>query len=332
MSVAGRVALIAVDWGSTRLRVSAVGADGAVHRHETTDQGILGLGRVRQGETLRGALAPMCAAYPDVPVVAAGMIGSRNGMVETVPVALPATVADVAAGMATLVLDDLTTVRISPGLTDRSADPVDLIRGEEVQVLGYLADHPGESDAVLVLPGTHSKWVTVHRGAIVGFRTFLTGELYAQLRGTPSLRPTVDRGADPAGFDWFGAGLRLADLDGGLLRQLFAARSRMLASRLGADEMAELLSGLVIATEIAGARQAGLLVADRAPVVIADPALAQHYRQAFAAAGIDVAIAQGDVFGRGIAAIAARLAAADIPSMPRDRSSAARSRKESHHG
>lgn len=299
------VAFLAVDWGSTRLRVSAVAENGSVARGETLDFGILGLDRAQQRDRLRIALRPFRTEYPAAPVVAAGMVGSRNGMIETTPVTLPATVADAARAMVPVVVDHDTTVLVCPGLVDTSADPTDLIRGEEVQVFGWLADHPDHDHAVLVLPGTHSKWVEVQGGAVTRFRTFLTGELYARLLETPSLRPDAELHRDGASSDTFAAGVHLAGRPGGLLHHLFAARSHMLAHRLTERQMADLISGVVIGDEIDGALRAGLLAAGSRPIVIADHDLARRYHSAFASAGIDAEIERGASFGRGIASIAA---------------------------
>jgi 2-dehydro-3-deoxygalactonokinase len=326
------VAFLAVDWGSTRLRVSAVAENGSVVRGETLDVGILSLDRAGQRERLRAALRPFRTEYPAVPVVAAGMLGSRNGMIETTPVRLPATVADAARAMVPVVVDDATPVLVCPGLADTSADPIDLIRGEEVQVFGWLADHPDRDRAVLILPGTHSKWVEVQAGAVTRFRTFLTGELYARLLETPSLRPDAELDRDDANGETFAAGVHLAGRPGGLLHHLFAARSHMLANRLTERQMADLISGVVIGDEIDGALQAGLLTAGSRPVVIADDNLARRYHSAFASAGIDAEIEHDAIFGRGIASIAACRSAGTANSASRDRQATRSMYEESHDG
>ena len=55
------------------------------------------------------------------------------------------------------------------------------MRGEETQILGVLAAS-GRGDGLFVLPGTHSKWARVEAGRIVGFATFMTGEVFAALK------------------------------------------------------------------------------------------------------------------------------------------------------
>ncbi|PMU87476.1 2-dehydro-3-deoxygalactonokinase, partial [Pseudomonas sp. GP01-A4] len=66
---------------------------------------------------------------------------------------------------------------IVPGLAvNQPGRPGDVMRGEETQILGA-----GVRDGILVLPGTHSKWATLEAGRVTGFRTAMTGELYAVL-------------------------------------------------------------------------------------------------------------------------------------------------------
>ena len=305
MTATPTVAFLGVDWGSTRLRINAVAEDGSVIRRETLDVGILGLDRARQRDRLRAALGPFRAEDPAAPVLAAGMLGSRNGLLETIPVTLPATVTDTAGAMMPIAIDEAASVLVCPGLADPSADPTELMRGEEVQVFGWLANHPDHDHAVLILPGTHSKWVQVTGGAVTRFRTFLTGELYARLLGAPSLQPDAELHGDSANDDTFTSGVHLAGTPGGLLHHLFAARSHMLTNRLTERQMADLISGILIGSEINGALRAGLLTVSSPPIVIGDHDLAWRYQRAFASIRIDAAIEDGAMFGRGIAAIAA---------------------------
>src|SRR3546814_4789014 len=56
------------------------------------------------------------------------------------------------------------------------------MRGEETQVLGALAALPA-TGGLVCLPGTHSKWVRVEDGALQGFATYMTGEVFDLLQG-----------------------------------------------------------------------------------------------------------------------------------------------------
>lgn len=301
MTAGPDVRVIAIDWGSSRLRISALDHDGGIVRVASSAHGILLTPRSEQRARLIEALAPFREAWPDAPIIAGGMIGSRNGLTESVPVSLPAGAAEIAKGIAPLTIDAGTIALLTPGLADDTAQARDLIRGEEVQIVGWLAEHPAVQDATLVLPGTHSKWVRVVHGRIETFRTFLTGELYGQVIGSPSFSgpggigpASGDASADPA----FRDGVRQGCSAEGLLHDLFATRTRALAA--GAEfAVGDYLSGLIVGYEIAEARGRGLLPADGAVVLLSEGALNEIYRAALGLCGIEPQTARADSFGQG---------------------------------
>ncbi len=75
-------------------------------------------------------------------------------------------------------------MRIIPGLRCAGLTGApDVMRGEETQVLGWLAQHPDRQQGrhLVCHPGTHAKWVVVEDGRIVRFVTAMTGEMFAVL-------------------------------------------------------------------------------------------------------------------------------------------------------
>ena len=62
-----------------------------------------------------------------------------------------------------------------------------------------LRDARAVPDAGLLigLPGTHSKWVGARNGQVTHFDTFMTGEVYAALRGHTILGRTMSDAAAP---------------------------------------------------------------------------------------------------------------------------------------
>ncbi len=82
-------------------------------------------------------------------------------------------------------------LRIIPGLLQRQGLP-NVIRGEETQVIGVIDSLPDIMDDLLVgLPGTHSNGCARATAASVEFDTFMTGEVYAALRGHTILGRTM---------------------------------------------------------------------------------------------------------------------------------------------
>ena len=95
-------------------------------------------------------------------------------------------------------VDARLSVHVVPGLKQET--PADVMRGEETQIAGFLAQEP-QFDGVLCLPGTHTKWVRVSAGEVVSFQTFMTGEMFALLSGQSVLRHgTAGDGWDAAAF------------------------------------------------------------------------------------------------------------------------------------
>ena len=123
------------------------------------------------------------------------------------------------------------------------------MRGEETQVFGVLAAMGG--GGLACLPGTHSKWVRVEAGRIIGFTTHMTGEAFGALRGHTILGRMMREGpADGAPFD---AGVRRSGDAGGLLHHIFGARALVLAGRLAETDAAAYLSGILIGHEVRAA-------------------------------------------------------------------------------
>jgi 2-dehydro-3-deoxygalactonokinase len=272
--------LIGLDWGTSSLRAMLFDGEGNVHETRHRAWGI----RHLPDGGFDAALASICAGWPACPMLAAGMVGSRQqGWREAPYVDTPADVHALAANLATLQAADERCIHIVPGVRDIAAP--DVMRGEETQVIGALELQQHIEGTPLVLPGTHSKWVNVSEGRITRFATLMTGELYALLRrhsilgaGLPDV--TVGERAD-ASFD---DGVRAARASGaaGVLSRLFSARALMLDGRLAAAAVPDYLSGLLIGEEWRAALAAGWLDSDKAPVLIGDEALCLRYRRAAA--------------------------------------------------
>lgn len=181
------------------------------------------------------------------PVLACGMVGSRQGWVEAPYRAVPC--AALAEGLVRAPTRDLRlAVHVVPGLSQ--AQPADVIRGEETQVAGFLVRNPGW-DGVLCLPGTHSKWVHVSAGEVVSFQTFLTGELFALLSSQSVLRHAM-AGWDARGFAE-GAEMGFERPDR-MMARFFALRAEALLHGLDPGMARARLSGLLIGAELAAAK------------------------------------------------------------------------------
>jgi 2-dehydro-3-deoxygalactonokinase len=284
-------ALIAVDWGTTRLRAMLLDGGGRILAERASDDGI---GSVPAGGH-EAAFTRLVAEWPVVPAIMAGMVGSRQGWREAVYAACPASPEAIAAGILRIADAGGRPVAIVPGVMVRSADrDGDVIRGEETQIVGLLAAEP-DFDGVVVLPGTHSKWATVTDGAIADFQTFLTGEMFGLLSRQSFLRHSVKEGApELAALPDFALGVERTVADGlPFLAAIFSVRARQLLDGVDPEHNLAYLSGLVIGGEIAAARDTGRLWQGRALRIVGSRSLARAYASAFAIAGYDAEALDG---------------------------------------
>lgn len=280
---------IVLDWGTTSFRAILVDRHGEVLARQENGAGIASVAEGGFAAVLEEALAPWRASHGVLPIVAAGMIGSRNGWVETPYVPTPATADDIAAGCRRVDLGGGETVTFVPGLTDPTAIPFpDVMRGEETQLVGFGL----QVDAIIVLPGTHSKWSRVGAGRIQRFQTFVTGEMFDLLsRHSFVARAAAPRpgGLDRASFD---RGLDAAREEearaGGLLARLFGLRTGWLSGALASAEMTGYLSGLVVGWEFAEARRAGWFTQGDAVAIVGDEDMVEIYRRAGEAFGLAI--------------------------------------------
>jgi len=287
--------MIAVDWGTSSFRAYRVDTDGRIIDRRSAARGILS---VAPGE-FAAVLSEEIGAWLDhetSAVFMSGMIGSRQGWKEVPYLPCPVDLDTIARACAEVDWDRGRRVFIAPGLSCRDAQGVpDVMRGEETQIIGAI-DELGP-DAVVCLPGTHSKYVRVRDRRIVDFTTHMTGEAFGVLWRHSILGRLGDTEAvdDDTAFD---AGVDRSADGQGLLHHLFGVRSRGLFGEMPASSLASYLSGILIGHEIRAA-------APPAPVaVIGEAVLVRLYCRAFARCGIPSRPVAGEPAPRGLWAIA----------------------------
>ena len=105
-----------------------------------------------------------------------------------------------------------------PGVALRG-ERFDVMRGEEVQLLGSVASGEIAADCLVCHPGTHNKWVRVSEGRIESFRTVMTGELFNMLRTGASCRTSSPNPPSPG--EAFCDGVRRGLSGSGITSELF---------------------------------------------------------------------------------------------------------------
>ncbi len=293
-------ALIALDWGTSSLRAYLISKEGRLLSKHESDLGIMKVPEQDYAAALAAILAGPLAFHEPLPIIAAGMITSRQGWCETPYLPCPATLTALAEGLLKAAVGDRLEVYFVPGLSfDPPSAWPDVMRGEETQVLG--AFDTGAPLKVFVLPGTHSKWVRMDAAAVVWFRTFMTGELFATLKDHSILGKLMAAG--PPDDNAFDEGVTRGLSGDGILASLFSARSLALFDRLPAAAVEDYLSGLLIGGEIAEMRALDIA----GPVgIIGGAELGARYQRALNAAGFRVRETMPDAAATGLYRIAAQ--------------------------
>ena len=261
---------IAVDWGTTNRRAYLIDASGRCVEEFEDGKGALS---VPKGE-FPAAAAEIRTRLGDLPMLLAGMAGSNRGWIDAPYLPCPA---DIDALVKNLVWAGERAALI-PGLSYVGDVRADVMRGEEVQLLGAIATGEVPADALVCHPGTHNKWVVIEGGQIVSFRTVMTGELFNLLKqhsiigdplqGEVAVNEAFQRGA--------AHGIENEDLQS----ELFAIRARWLLGKAEPEACASYASGLLIGSDV----KIGL-TDHKDVMVMGRPALTRLYAAAIERAG-----------------------------------------------
>lgn len=235
---------LGIDWGTTNRRGYVVEA-GRVIREREDDLGILEV--AKSGIGFERALAELRTALgcDDGLVLMGGMVGSNRGWIEAPYVACPASLDDLAANLAWV---EPGKVAIVPGLSFLDHPLADVMRGEEVQILGAVATGELPAKGLVCHPGTHNKWIEVSDGRIEAFRTVMTGELFNLLRKHSILSDLLATEAEPGAAFRAGVDHGLANAD--LTAELFQVRARVLLGQGAREDAASYVSGLLIGNDL----------------------------------------------------------------------------------
>ncbi|MCX8506905.1 MAG: 2-dehydro-3-deoxygalactonokinase [Alphaproteobacteria bacterium] len=314
---------IAVDWGTSRLRAYAMrhraaGEGGLSAQQLCLDEIIseFGAGKIQPDqydEKLYALIAPWLAdrnTNTPLNILICGMAGARGGWCEAGYLECSdyqSIYAETALTQPKLSTKSSQFYKawIVPGL--KQSNPPDVMRGEEMQILGWMAQQAAQfaqADQIkMILPGTHSKWVTLSRHSgqknaqadgvfahdaaaeffwqIDHFTTYMTGEMFHLFTEHSLLKrslPDADAAQIPFDPHWFLRGIEMASTKG-LAASLFGIRAQSLLHNETPYKLRDYLSGLLIGSEIALEinHQAAMPVA-----IIGDPKLAENYQLALA--------------------------------------------------
>lgn len=202
-----------VDTGTTNTRVILWDENRNALGMEKREVGVRNTAIDGNNERLRAAvkscldtLLELCGVdYGQVKgIIASGMITSNVGLVEIPHLTAPVSIDDLAAGIQDVLLEDICPIPISfiPGVKNAEGDQItlgnfetmDIMRGEEVESIAILKHFKEGASYLLVLPGSHTKFVSVDKaGKITGCLTSITGELLNSITNDTIIADAVGR-------------------------------------------------------------------------------------------------------------------------------------------
>lgn len=127
----------------------------------------------------------------------------------------------------------------------------DVIRGEEVQVVGLSELEDLNKKSLFILTGTHSKHILTENGFMKNFKTFMTGELFEVICSHTILRDSVQYSDfDENGKAAFTSGVIYSRDNCSVLNSIFKVRTNSLFKEKSTSENFYFLSGLLIGEEL----------------------------------------------------------------------------------
>ena len=187
----------------------------------------------------------------NIPLIISGMASSTIGMLELEYKELPFSVDG----------SDLNVQRIETHnnfnhcifLISGVKSDSDVMRGEETQLVGCLAQTAEKADEqIVLLPGTHSKHVLIKKGIAVEIKTYMTGEFFDLLSQKSILSVSVESGGDLSRRKNLQSFIKAISESQkiNLLHGSFRVRTNQLFEMLDKEQNYYYLSGLLIGSEL----------------------------------------------------------------------------------
>ena len=262
--------ILCCDWGTTSFRLRLATINGEVLSETNSEKGILFFYNewltkkdkdtehrfrffLQYIQSQVGLLKhTLSMDVQSLPIVISGMAISSIGMMNMPYEYLPFSV-NGTSGFACQFQENGAPIILITGVSGEN----DLMRGEETQMVGLFHTPELKSslpqNGIFILPGTHSKHVTIADANITSIKTFMTGELFSLLMGNGTLSKSIqfihsDKNADPVNTAAFKKGIHASKTDS-LLHSLFQIRVNDILAKSSKEENFYYLSGLLIGSE-----------------------------------------------------------------------------------
>ncbi len=248
--------VIVIDWGTSHLRAYLCQLSTKNQLQLIDTKFALGVTKCNKKfeAELFNCIDDWVKKFGKLPIRMTGQIGSSIGWKETSYLPCPVSPDEIANACLEFICRGH-DISIVPGVSCQFEDKHhDVMRGEELQVLGWLNLEPNHQQGkyLVCLPGTHTKWVMVENGKIILFKTAMTGELFDLLNNQSVLIQTPSSDFNESSFEQ-GAKYTLESELGNFSHGVFSVRSNQLFGKLSQEEASSYLSGLLIGSDVRAA-------------------------------------------------------------------------------
>jgi 2-dehydro-3-deoxygalactonokinase len=202
-------------------------------------------------------------------IVASGMITSNVGLVEIPHLTAPVGLEELANGMVKKHIPDVVDKEIwfIPGVKNKiqevtidNCEAMDIMRGEEAEIIGLIDRLNINGPAVIVLPGSHSKFVSINEeNRITGCLTSLAGELISVVTNHTIIANALNKSfADEFNREYVIKGYRNSNRVG-LNRMCFSIRILDQFTNLSVNDKANFLLGIVLSDDLKALKNSSAL-------------------------------------------------------------------------
>ena len=258
-----------------------------------------------QNQTHDRSCQPAC-------VVAAGMIGSPEGLVELPHVSAPAGIRELAGGARWFEFPEITElpillvpgVRTGPvAVTPKTIAESDVMRGEETLCLGLSLLGLIAPESLVFSLGSHWKAIRLNaEGQIHSSITSLSGELIRAAQTQTVLASSVSSDwPEEFDYEWLAAGMA-QQRRSGLARALFCVRLMALANEGTAADRFSFLVGAFIADDLDALIARGIVTTNTKVAISGNQATARACQKALAQSSVPAMVLTAEETEKGFLA------------------------------
>ena len=264
---------IAVDWGTTNLRIWAMDKNGRIIDKKSSKKGLKFIKEREFENTLTTLNKPWIINTKNIPIISCGMVGSKQGWKDVGYIKVPSKPINSKSIQKITIKDKRFFFYIVKGLSQNK--PYDVMRGEETQIAGFIYENPN-FNGIICLPGTHSKWVRFNKGKILNFTTFMTGELFSLITEHSILKYSIYN--KKINDKVFSSSLKEAMSQSySLLSSLFKIRAKNLLVKKFSNHARSTILGFLLGMELSTIQK---IIGKKNVVIIGSPINAFLYEKA----------------------------------------------------